>query len=159
MNSRSTWNGPAFVQLRSSGESATQTENLPLAELHAEEALASSAHIEGRRSGALEHHTARLVARLREESHRDDGSCYGTNLQLVLRVDAGRTREPRAKRELIYEITGAHWDQSRPRESACLCYRQAMAAVAHLRRSEALSEQEHRAMTSSYAAGLSTLPP
>ena len=59
MNSRSTWNGPTFVQRRSSGGVRYQT------------------HIEGRRIGALEHHTARLVARFKEGSHRDDGSVTG----------------------------------------------------------------------------------
>jgi len=75
--------------------------------------------------------------------------------QLQVRVDAGRTKEPRTKRELIYGKTGAQRGTNQtPWESAHLCYRQAVMTVAHRRhKRDHLSEKEHRATSSSYATG------
>ena len=55
-----------------------------------ERTVRSQTHIEGRREGALEHHTARLVARFKEGSHRDDGSVTGTGRR---GADQGTTHE------------------------------------------------------------------
>jgi len=47
--------------------------------------------------------------------------------ELVPWVDAGRTDEPRTKREpKLCQSGSAAWDQSKPRESALLCYQQAV---------------------------------
>ena len=73
--------------------------------------------------------------------------------QLLAQVDAGRTKGPRTRRELIYVETGAQRRANHTHGSRLFgCYRQAM-AVASGRRSGEPVGNEHQAMSSSYVAG------
>ena len=74
--------------------------------------------------------------------------------QLRMRVDAGRTNEPHARRELSYIKTGAQRGTNQSHGNRLWCAIDGLCcSVAQSRRKEVPIAREHRAMASSYAAG------